>query len=208
MNLATNDDILWQLFQMKVGTIQSEMLAQGELKSTPQGVAHVKLPQKKLFLTTQGKDPIATPPTTPVLPTEQLSDIVEMWDSMDGAAQVRMLKKMLRSAKNSQSVVFECEDFCAEFRYDKAREARNNSEQPAVSRLTKEMSAESTQEPTPSKTPDPTSTGLDLQAMIDKSLRAMRTKRAREKKALESCEDEVDYEEDTERKRMKIEPFG
>jgi hypothetical protein len=44
--------------------------------------------------------------------------------------------------------------------------------------------------------------------MIEKSLREMRTKRALGKKALEACEEEVDYDEDTEPKRIKIEPLG
>jgi hypothetical protein len=78
MHLAENDDVLWQLFRTKVEITQSEMLGRGELKSTPQGLAHVTLPQKKLFLTTRAKVPIAMPPTTLILPTEQLSDVVEL----------------------------------------------------------------------------------------------------------------------------------
>lgn len=200
MQLAKNDDILWQLFRTKVGMIQCEMLGQGELKSTPQGLVHVKPPQKKLFPMPQGKDSIATPPTTPILPTEQLSDGMEMWNSMDGNSQARMLRKMLRAAKNPQRMVFECEEYCAEIR-SKERQARNDIEQPI-----KETKPRSTQRPTPSKTPDPISGSLDLQAMIDESLREVKMRRALEKKALDTSDDEVDDKEDSNPKRIKIKP--
>jgi hypothetical protein len=203
INLATNDDILWQLFTIKVGTIHDEMLAQAELVSTPQGLVCRKLPQKSLFLTTPRQEPLSTPPTTPILPGEQLNDGMDMWNSMDGNAQARILRKMLRAAKNPKRIVFECEEYCTEIRSKEEREARNDTEQPSDSGPTKETNARSTQRPTPSKTPDPTSKSLDLKTLMEKSLREVRLKRAREKKALETSEDEKE-EENIEPKRMRL----
>lgn len=203
MSLAKNDEILWQLFTMKVGTIQGEMLAQGELISTPQGLVCRKLPRKSIPLAKPRQEPLSTPPTTPILPGEQLNDGMDMWNSMDGNVQARMLRKMLRAAKNPKRTVFECEEYCAATRSKEERETKNDTEQSSDSRPTKETNARSTQRRTPSKTPDPTSKTLNLKAMIEKSLREVRLKRAREKKALEASEDEEEEEEDIEPKRMK-----
>jgi hypothetical protein len=44
--------------------------------------------------------------------------------------------------------------------------------------------------------------------MIGKSLHEVRLKRALEKKALDASEDEMNDEEETEAKRIKIKPLG
>lgn len=205
MNLAKNDDILWKLFRAKVGFIQVEMLGQGEIQTTPQGLVCTELPRKKLFLTTPRQEPLSTPPTTPVLPAEPLNDGLEAWNAMNGKVQARMIGKILRAAKNPQRIVLECEAFCAEIR-SKEKEARDDKGEPSDSTQARETNGRLVQRPTPSKTPDPVAKkGLDLQAMIGQSLREVRRKRALAKRALEMNEDELDDEEDVEPKRIKLE---
>jgi hypothetical protein len=210
MNLATDDDILWKLFRAKVGLIQAEMLDQGEIMSTPQGLVWTAVPRKKGFLTKPRQEPLSTPPTTPVLPTESLKDGLESWNVMNGKAQARIIRKILRAAKNPQRIMLECEAFCAEVRGKEEKEARDNERQSFDPLQAKEINERPTQRPTPSKTPDPVAKkSLDLQAMIDQSLREVRMKRALEKRAREASEDEIDEgEEDFERKRVKLEPLG
>jgi hypothetical protein len=209
MNLATDDDILWKLFRAKVGLIQAEMLGQGEIISTPQGLVWTAVSRKKVFLTKPRQEPLSTPPTTPVLPTESLKDGFESWNAMNGKAQARIIGKILRAAKNPQRIMLECEAFCAELR-SKEKEARDNEGQPFAPLQAEEINERPTQRPTPSKTPDPVAKkSLDLQAMIDQSLREVRMKRALEKRAREASEEEIDEgEEDVERKRVKLEPLG
>lgn len=206
MNLARNDDILWQLFTMKVDIIQGEMLAQMELISTPQGLVHKKLPRNKSFLTTPRQESLSTPPTAPELPTKKLNDGMEAWNSMDGKAQTRMIGKILRAAKDPQRVVIECEAYIGEIRGREEREARIDIKQPSGSCPAKETNARPTQNPNPSKTPDPIAKSLDLKTMIEKSLKEMRMKRALEKQVVESSENEED-EEESEPKRIKVEPL-
>lgn len=193
MKLADNDDVLWQLFRAKLDMIQKDMLKYGEVKWTPEGYLVMK-PQKKLFLTTPGKEaPLSTPPTTPILPTEQLSDGLEVWKASDANAQVKMFRRMLRTAKDPQRLIFEYEQYCTETCGDKnevvgvvgtpqnTREAstelkrRASSYSEAASR-TKEAKR-SVQRPTPAKTPDISSAGLDLQAMLDKSMQERKMKK-------------------------------
>ena len=205
MNLANNDDILWKLFGAKVGLIQVEMLGQGEIQSTPQGLAYTKLPPKKLFFNTPSQEPLSTPPTTP----EPLNDGLEAWNAMNGKVQARMIGKILRAAKNPQRIVLECEAYCAEIRSKEEKEARENKGESADSTHAKETIERPVQRPTPSKTPDPVAKkSLDLQTMIDESLRELRRKRALAKRAREMSENEVEYEEDAEPKRIKMEQSG
>jgi hypothetical protein len=184
MKIAPSDDALWQLFTLKVGVIQAEMLAQGELISTAQGLVCRKLTQKSLSVNTSRQVPLSTPPTTPLLPPEQLADGLALWNSLDGNAQARVLRKMLRAAKNPQRIVFECEEYCTEIRSKEEKEVRNSAEEPPNSHSRNEMTPRLNQRPSPSKTPDPE--GLDLQTMIEESIRTARLKRALEKEALES----------------------
>lgn len=205
MNLAKNDDILWQLFRSKVEITQSKMLRVGEIQQTPEGLKYSKLPQKKLFLSTAGKQPLSTPPTTPVLPMEELGDEMNLWNSSDSGAQARLFRKMLRTVKDPQRLMFEFEEYCAEARRKEDGGARDDVEPPSNHETSKETKTRSTQRPTPSSTPDPTSTSLDLKAMIDKRLCEMRRKRALERQVLESSEDEE--VEESEPKRIKVEPL-
>ncbi len=197
MSLATNDDVLWQLFRTKVDVIQAEMLQLGELQQTSEGLKFQKLPQKKV-----GKEPFSTPPTTPVLPTEYFNDGMELWNSSDSNAQARLFRKMLRTAKDPQRLFFECEEYCAEITSKDERKAGDDAELPANRHVSKDTNVGATQRPTPSKTPDPTSTSLDLKSMIDKRLHEMRLKRAIDKQVLESGEDDG---AEGKQKRVKVE---
>jgi hypothetical protein len=202
MNLAKNDDVLWQMFRTKVDLIRGEMLQLGELQWTSEGLKYMKLPQKKPSQSTLGKQP----PTTPVLPTEHFSDGMELWNSSDSNAQLQMFRKMLHTAKDPQCLISECQEYCAETRSKEEGEVRDDNEALSNRHVIEETNATATQRPTPPKTPDPISTSLDLKTMIDKRLREMRLKRALETQALESSEgDEVDEEIDP--KRIKFEPL-
>jgi len=201
MNLAMNEDILWRLFRSKVKITQSEMLKSGEIQQTSEGLKYSKLPQKKLVHSTPRKQPLSTPPTTPILPTEQLGDEMDLWNLSDSGAQARLFRKMLRTAKDPQRLIFEFEKYCAEARH-KDGAARDDVEPPSNHEISKETKTRSTQRPTPSCTPDPTSASLDLKVMIDQRLCEMRQKRALERQILESSEDEL--VEEIKPKRIKV----
>ena len=187
------------------------MLRTGEIMGTMDGLKYCKSPAKKLFLTTQGKVPPSTPPTTPILPAESLDDPLDVWSSCDGNAQARMLREMLSTAKDPRRLMLECSMFLDETQGKEERLSKSREKSTATPPVRDEPEAGSSERMTPAKTPDPASKTLDLKSMIEKSLREARAKRALEKEKLKSKNEErgrdVGFDEENEPKRIKIGPL-
>ena len=187
------------------------MLRTGEIMGTMDGLKYCKSPPKKLFLTTQGKVPLSTPPTTPILPAESLDDPLDIWSSCDGNAQARMFRKMLSTAKDPRRLMLECRMFLDEMQGKEDRRSKSREKSTTTSPVRDESNAESAERMTPAMTPDAASESLDLKSMIEKSLREARAKRALEREKLESKNEErgreVGVVEENEAKRIKIGPL-
>ena len=193
-----DDKNLRMLFRMKIDRSRAAMLGDGEVLQTSEGLKlWAKPPNKNLFLDVQAKrSQESTPPTTPtpILPTAQWCDAIEIWKGLDGDMQMNLLKKQLQMAKNTKQVIFCLEEWCAQMR----RKEKVETEKVPIAR---KMSAPGiTPEPTPSSSPRPEPKPTDLRTAMNDRIQELKLKRQLEKDEL------ARQERERELKRLKVDP--
>lgn len=185
------------------------MIKSGEVYKTREGYKVSKLPQQNLQIDAPPKEmPISTPPTTPNIPSDAQSEALKLWNSLDSCTQKRLFRDQLRSAKDAQSLIFECDKYCTEIR---RKEGTLGDKHVTVNTSAIDKRREKQQiitpaetipsETTPSETPPPTQPPktIDLNSMIEIRLREANLKRQRLRETGMAKEGRA-------KKRLKVEP--
>ncbi|KAH7321860.1 hypothetical protein BKA65DRAFT_482295 [Rhexocercosporidium sp. MPI-PUGE-AT-0058] len=117
------DEGLWQLFRGKLDRVQTEMLRRGETFKTNDGTIKRAILSTTKALTIDNSTPesLATPPGTPVLGNDKVSEGLELWNGLDVDAQAALFRNQLRSAKNRKGLMLEWNEYCVEIREKRGR---------------------------------------------------------------------------------------
>lgn len=184
------DEKLGSIFKSKISEIQAEMKKSGEVYKTREGYKLSKLPRQNLRVDAPLTEMlISTPPATPEITNDTQSEGLRLWNSLDSYAQMRLFREQLRSAKDSQALIFGWEKYCGEIR---RKEGVLENGHVIVKNTTKDKKPEKHQVMTPSEsassssgTPPPAqaqpqhSKTIDLNSLIEIRRREANLKRQR-----------------------------
>jgi hypothetical protein len=180
---AKDDKYLRMLLRIKIDRRRAAMIRDGEVMQTNEGLKLWAKPTNKNFSSdTQAKHPqVSTLPATPtpVPPVVQYCEVVETWKGLDVDTQMKLFKELLQTAKDTNKMIFEWEEWRAEVRKKERTDVEKHptAEENAIPGITPEPSSSSSS-PLWSKP-------LDLKTSIRDRIRELKLKRQLEKNELE-----------------------